>query len=210
MPVTPIGFPACAGCARRFGMNRRRPFRRLARRFGRSNEKAAVAVAHTLARIAWTVIRHGHSCAEAGEDHCHQRDCRATTIWPATTGRPSPGWATRSPSSHPVTAARYQPKPPDHNQLTDKPEMPVAPALPRASCGTPGFVTGSLSCWSSRLGPGPAGMSTRAGATFRVIASIAFRFRSASSRRHGHLMTLDRLRRLCAYVAAAMLNRHDA
>jgi hypothetical protein len=58
-------------------MNRRRPFRRLARRFGRSNEKAAVAVAHTLARIAWTVIRHGHSCAEAGEDHCHQRDCRA-------------------------------------------------------------------------------------------------------------------------------------
>ena len=52
-------------------------FRRLARRFGRGNEKkAAVAVAHTLICIAWAVIRHDQDYAEAGEQYYEQRDQR--------------------------------------------------------------------------------------------------------------------------------------
>ena len=52
-------------------------FRRLARRFGRGNEKkAAVAVAHTLICIAWAVIRHDEDYAEAGEQYYGQRDQR--------------------------------------------------------------------------------------------------------------------------------------
>jgi transposase len=54
-------------------------FRRLARRFGRGNEKkaaVAVAVAHTLICIAWAVIRHDQDYAEAGEQYYEQRDQR--------------------------------------------------------------------------------------------------------------------------------------
>jgi transposase len=52
-------------------------FRRLARRFGRGNEKkAAVAVAHTLARIAWTVMKNDQDYAEAGEDYYDRLDQR--------------------------------------------------------------------------------------------------------------------------------------
>jgi transposase len=52
-------------------------FRRLARRFGRGNEKkAAVAVAHTLICIAWAVMAHDQDYAEAGEQYYEQRDQR--------------------------------------------------------------------------------------------------------------------------------------
>ena len=52
-------------------------FRRLARRFGKGNEKkAAVAVAHTLICIAWAVLSRGQDYAEAGEDYYQQRDQR--------------------------------------------------------------------------------------------------------------------------------------
>ena len=52
-------------------------FRRLARRFGKGNEKkAAVAVAHTLICIAWAVLSRGEDYAEAGEDYYEQRDRR--------------------------------------------------------------------------------------------------------------------------------------
>jgi transposase len=52
-------------------------FRRLARRFGRGNEKkAAVAVAHTLACIAWTLMKNDQDYAEAGEDYYEQRERR--------------------------------------------------------------------------------------------------------------------------------------
>ncbi len=48
-------------------------FRRLARRVGRGNEKkAAVAVAHTLACIAWAIMKNDQDYAEAGED-CYER-----------------------------------------------------------------------------------------------------------------------------------------
>ena len=50
-------------------------FRRLARRFGRGNEKkAAVAVAHTLICIAWAVMRYDSDYAEA--DYYDRRDAR--------------------------------------------------------------------------------------------------------------------------------------
>ena len=52
-------------------------FRRLARRFGRGNEKkAAVAVAHTLASIAWTVMKNEHDYTEVGEDYYERLDRR--------------------------------------------------------------------------------------------------------------------------------------
>ena len=52
-------------------------FRRLARRFGKGNEKkAAVAVARTLICIAWAVLSRGQDYAEAGEDYYEQRDRR--------------------------------------------------------------------------------------------------------------------------------------
>jgi transposase len=52
-------------------------FRRLARRFGKGNEKkAAIAVAHTLTRIAWAVLSRGEDYAEAGQDYYEQRDQR--------------------------------------------------------------------------------------------------------------------------------------
>jgi hypothetical protein len=53
-------------------------FRRLARRFGKGNEKkAAVAVARTLICIACAVLSRGEDYAEAGEDYYEQRDRRA-------------------------------------------------------------------------------------------------------------------------------------
>ena len=52
-------------------------FRRLARRFGRTNiKKAAVAVAHTLLCVAWAVMKDDSDYAEAGEDYYDQRDQR--------------------------------------------------------------------------------------------------------------------------------------
>jgi len=52
-------------------------FRRLARRFGRGNEKkAAVAVARTLLCIAWMVMSTGDTYAEQGEDFYDRRDHR--------------------------------------------------------------------------------------------------------------------------------------
>jgi transposase len=52
-------------------------FRRLARRFGRGNEKkAAVAVAHTLICIAWAIMTDDQDYAEAGEQYYEQRDQR--------------------------------------------------------------------------------------------------------------------------------------
>lgn len=51
--------------------------RRLARRFGRANEKkAAIAVAHTLICIAWAVMTHDADYAEAGADYYDHRDAR--------------------------------------------------------------------------------------------------------------------------------------
>ena len=52
-------------------------FRRLARRFGRGNEKkAAVAVAHTLICIAWAVMTHDSDYTDAGADYYDRRDQR--------------------------------------------------------------------------------------------------------------------------------------
>jgi len=52
-------------------------FRRLARRFGRGNEKkAAVAVGHTLICIAWAVMKYDGDYAEAGADYYDRRDAR--------------------------------------------------------------------------------------------------------------------------------------
>jgi transposase len=52
-------------------------FRRLARRFGRGNEKkAATAVAHTLLCIAWAVMKYDADYAEAGADYYDRRDAR--------------------------------------------------------------------------------------------------------------------------------------
>ena len=52
-------------------------FRRLARRFGKGNEKkAAIAVARTLICIAWAVLSRGQDYADAGEDYYEQRDRR--------------------------------------------------------------------------------------------------------------------------------------
>ena len=46
---------------------------RLARRFGKGNEKKApVAVARTLLCIAWTVMARGAAYAEQGEDSCER------------------------------------------------------------------------------------------------------------------------------------------
>ena len=52
-------------------------FRRLARRFGKGNEKkAAIAVAHTLLSIAWAVMRYDSDYIDAGADYYEQRDQR--------------------------------------------------------------------------------------------------------------------------------------
>ena len=52
-------------------------FRRLARRFGKGNEKkAAVAVAHTLLCIAWAVMRYDGDYVDAGTDYYERRDQR--------------------------------------------------------------------------------------------------------------------------------------
>jgi transposase len=52
-------------------------FRRLARRFGRGNEKkAAVAGARTLICIAWVVMKYDGDYADAGENYYEQRDQR--------------------------------------------------------------------------------------------------------------------------------------
>jgi transposase len=52
-------------------------FRRLARQFGKGNEKkAAVAVAHTLLSIAWAVMRYDTDYIDAGADYYERRDQR--------------------------------------------------------------------------------------------------------------------------------------
>src|SRR5215469_12547999 len=107
---------ACSRTASRPGAR----FRRLARRFGKGNEKkAAVAVAHTLICIAWAVMARRQDYADAGEDYYDQRDQRnrehlirhhqqalarlgcQVTLVPPGDGRPPPGTA----SPHPGQAA---------------------------------------------------------------------------------------------------------
>jgi transposase len=52
-------------------------FRRLARRFGKGNEKkAAIAVAHTLLSIAWAVLRDDSGYIDAGAGYYERRDQR--------------------------------------------------------------------------------------------------------------------------------------
>ena len=52
-------------------------FRRLARRFGKGNEKkAAIAVAHTLLCITWAVLRYDGDYIDAGADYYDRRDAR--------------------------------------------------------------------------------------------------------------------------------------
>jgi transposase len=106
---------ALTGSAWATARTRTRPgarFRRLARRFGRGNEKkAALAVAHTLARIAWTVMKNDQDYAEAGEDFYDRLDQRnrdhlvrhhqqaltrlgyQVTLTPPGDGRPPPAQA---------------------------------------------------------------------------------------------------------------------
>jgi hypothetical protein len=66
-----------AGTAGRTATRPGARFRRLARRFGRGNEKkAAVAVAHPLMCIAWAVIKHDADYAEVGAGYYDRRDAR--------------------------------------------------------------------------------------------------------------------------------------
>jgi transposase len=93
-------------------------FRRLARRFGRGNEKkAAFAVAHTLICIAWAVMTYDGDYTEAGEDYYEQRDQRnrehlvrhhqqalarlgyQVSLIPPGDGSPPPGTHTPPPST---------------------------------------------------------------------------------------------------------------
>ena len=71
---------AMAEAARATARTATRPgtrFRRLARRFGRGNEKkAAVAAAHTLLSIAWAVMRYDSDYIDAGTDYYDRRDQR--------------------------------------------------------------------------------------------------------------------------------------
>ena len=95
-------------------------FRRLARRFGRGNEKkAAVAVAPTLLCVAWAVMKHDGNYTEAGADYYDHRDRRnrehlirhhqqaltrlgyQVTLIPPGDGRPPP-----DPGTPPATAAQ--------------------------------------------------------------------------------------------------------
>ena len=123
-------------------------FRRLARRFGRGNEKkAAVAVAHTLLSIAWAVMTHDGDYTEADEDYYEQRDQRnhdhlarhdqlalarlgyQVTLIPPGDRNPPPG-----PGTPPAA-------PPGPGRLTATATTPASqnsrapPALPRASWG---------------------------------------------------------------------------
>jgi transposase len=95
-------------------------FGRLARRFGRGNEKkAAVAVAPTLLCVAWAVMKHDGNYTEAGADYYDHRDRRnrdhlirhhqqaltrlgyQVTLIPPGDGRPPP-----DPGTPPATAAQ--------------------------------------------------------------------------------------------------------
>ena len=71
---------AMAEAARATARTATRPgtrFRRLARRFGRGNEKkAAVAAARTLLSIAWAVMRYDSDYIDAGTDYYDRRDQR--------------------------------------------------------------------------------------------------------------------------------------
>jgi transposase len=92
-------------------------FRRLARRFGRGNEKkAAVAVARTLLSIAWAVMATGGTYAEQGEDFYerrqeHDRERAAARYQQALTRLgyhvtlTPPGDASPSPTAPPDQAA---------------------------------------------------------------------------------------------------------
>ena len=124
-------------------------FRRLARRFGKRNEKkAAVAVAHTLLCIAWAVMKHDSDYADAGTDYYDQPDQRnhehlvrhhqqalarlgyQVTLIPPGDGSPPPG-QTAPPASSP---------PPDLPHLTGEPQAGCAGAAARQA-GAPSFVT---------------------------------------------------------------------
>jgi transposase len=98
-------------------------FRRLARRFGKGNEKkAAAAVAHTLPGIAWAVMRYAGDYLDAGAGYYERRDQRnrehlarhhqqalarlgyQVTLTPPGDGSPPPTPAT-TPSPTPHQAA---------------------------------------------------------------------------------------------------------
>jgi len=67
-------------------------FRRLARWFGKGNEKkAAIAVAHTLLCITWAVLRYDGDYIDAGADYYDRRDAAPTTAPPGREGRPLQG-----------------------------------------------------------------------------------------------------------------------
>jgi transposase len=64
-------------------------FRRLARRFGKGNEKkAAVAVAHTLLSIAWAVMRYDAITSTPAPTTTTGATSATANTWPATTSKP--------------------------------------------------------------------------------------------------------------------------
>src|SRR5271165_196646 len=79
-------------------------FRRLARRFGKGNEKkAAVAVAHTLLCIAWAVMHYDGDYIDVGTDYYERRDQRNREhLVPATrsSGLSVPSCRSRRAYSH--------------------------------------------------------------------------------------------------------------
>jgi transposase len=128
-------------------------FRRLARRFGRGNEKkAAFAVAHTLICIAWAVMTHDQDYAEAGEQYYEQRDHRnhehlvrhhqqalarlgyQVALTGPGDGRPPPG--THTPPLQ--SLARL----PDHYcPVTGEPSPAGSAGAAARGLGTPSFIT---------------------------------------------------------------------
>ena len=126
-------------------------FRRLARRFGKGNEKkAAVAVAHTLLCIAWAVMHYDGDYVDATPTTTSGATSATASIWSATTSRLWPGSACKLSSPSLVTAARRQlqaPRPPPGRLTLTAPHrratQPAPLALPRAWLGSPSFVTGT-------------------------------------------------------------------
>jgi transposase len=169
-------------------------FRRLARRFGRGNEKkAAIAVAHTLLCIAWAVMKHDQDYAEAGTDYYDRRDARNHDHLVRHHQQAQPGLATRSRSSHPATAARHQPRPPDpapsspgkgpsrprrrHRAPAKVPKFRYSRGRRYEMCGsqlgqTVGRVVGGVPGWRCRGVVPPDWQVTSPGQGFQGIARL--------------------------------------
>ena len=95
-------------------------FRRLARRFGKGNEKkAAVAVAHPLLCIAWAVMRYdaGYINARARTSTSGATSATAST-WSATTRTHWPGSASQVILTPPGDGAPPTPTPDNPGQAT--------------------------------------------------------------------------------------------